>query len=419
VVIDPLAAGETRGPLRSLSYRGGQGSKAIASFQVQPAVAERIWFAKVGRHIDEVQKAIDASDKPVTFDLPGEVAFKVDWIKSTNRSRNVVALLQGSDPLLRDQVVVVGAHYDHLGLGDEGSALDGPGQVHPGADDNASGTAAVLEIAEAFATSSMRPKRSMMFAAFTGEERGLLGSEVLAAHPGTRKVVAMINLDMVGRLNNGALEIGGAPTSPQWEETVNAANAAGGANGDRLVLTFPKRVVGNSDHASFLKKDVPALFLFTGMHSDYHRVSDTWDKVNVDGLVKVARLAFRVARLVADRPAPLAFVAPSWTRGGASGSAHGSSVRLGVMPDYQAEGAGLRVSAVMPGGPGAAAGLLAGDVIESLGGKPVGDIEEYMEILSTFKPGDQTTLGVRRDGVERAVKVTFTPPPPSTVEENP
>ncbi|HEX3694736.1 MAG TPA: M28 family peptidase [Polyangia bacterium] len=415
-IVDPLAEGEKPGPIRSLAYHAGAVGKTTATFVLHPAAVERVWLSQLSRPSEQslaaIEKRIDENNRPDSFALPGQVSFNVQWKKSTVQSHNVVALLEGSDPTLRQQVVLVGAHYDHLGLGDEGSALDGPGQVHPGADDNASGTAAVLEIAEAFAGTTPRPKRSLLFAAFTGEERGLLGSAVLATHPGARKVVAMINLDMVGRMTDDALEIGGAPTSPDWEPAVNAANV------DKLKLTFPKRVVPNSDHASFLKKDVPALFLFTGMHGDYHRVSDTWDKVNADGLAKVARLAYRVARGVADRPAALAFVAPNWTRGGTMGAAHGTGVRLGVMPDYQNE-TGLRISAVLPGGAASAAGLLAGDVIESMGGRTVGDIEAYMEILSTFKPGDQTTVSVRRAGAARAVKVTFAAPPPSSVEDKP
>ncbi|HVR62297.1 MAG TPA: M20/M25/M40 family metallo-hydrolase [Polyangia bacterium] len=415
-IIDLEVGAETRGPLPALTYRAGQVGKSIASFQLSPAVVHRLWLSRLGRDFADIRQTIDETGRPVTFALPGVVSFDVQWIKSTVRSRNVLALLPGSDPALRDEVVIVGAHYDHLGLGDEGSALDGPGLIHPGADDNASGTAAVLEIAEAFARAPTRPRRSLLFAAFTGEERGLLGSEVLAASAGTRQhwtMRAMINLDMVGRLTDNGLEIGGAPTSPDWEATVKAANS------DGLKLNFPKRVVANSDHASFLRKNVPALFLFTGMHPDYHRVSDTWDKVNTDGLVKVARLAYRVARAVADRPAPLAFVAPSWTRGGtgAAGS-HGGGVRLGVMPDYQAE-SGLRISAVLPGGPAAAAGLAAGDVIETMGGQVVADIDAYMEILASFKPGDQTMLSVRRDGAERPVKVTFTPVPANPTEDKP
>jgi aminopeptidase YwaD len=405
-IVDLVNQGEKPAPLTSLSARGGGGSTAIASFHLHPSVVDRLWLAALGRDLASVRKTIDDSNRPLSFDLPGEVDFNVEWIKSTRRTRNVVALLEGSDPVLRHEAVLVGAHYDHLGLGDEGSALDGPGLVHPGADDNASGTAAVLEIAEAFAAAKVRPRRSLLFAAFTGEERGLLGSEVFAARPGARKLVAMINLDMVGRMTGNALEVGGAPTSPDWEATVSAANA------DQLKLTFPKRVVPNSDHASFLKRNVPALFLFTGMHADYHRIGDTWEKVNADGLVKVAQLAYRVAAVVADRPALLAFVAPSWTRGGgASGSNHGPTVRLGVMPDYQFD-RGLRISTVLPGGAGAAAGLAAGDVIERIGDKNVPDVEGYMDVLATFKPGDETVLHVRRDGALRDLKARFTAAPP-------
>jgi membrane-associated protease RseP (regulator of RpoE activity) len=210
----------------------------------------------------------------------------------------------------------------------------------------------------------------------------------------------MVNLDMVGRMHGDALEVGGAPTAPEWEAIVTAANQ------DRLALTFPRRVVPNSDHASFLGKQIPSLFLFTGLHADYHRASDTWDKINSDGIAKTARLARGIVVAVADRDQRLAFVAPQWTRTGAVGGTHGITVRLGVMPDYQSV-SGLRVSAVLGGGAGAEAGLKAGDVIENIGDKSVTDIDSYMEALAVFKVGDQTVLKIRRDGAPLELKVKF------------
>jgi aminopeptidase YwaD len=403
-IVDPPRAG-TEASAAPLSFIAEHGASGIATFHVRAPAIDRL-LAGSGRTVASLRAQIETQGKPASFELPGLADFAVEWTAPVARGRNVMAVLEGADPALRGEAVLVGAHYDHLGRGDEGSALDGR-SVHPGGDDNASGTAALLEIAESFAREAARPRRSIIFAAFTGEEKGLLGSAAAAAQPGKR-VVAMLNLDMVGRLRNDALEVGGTTTAPEWPGIVAAANT------ERLALAFPRRVVPNSDHASFLSRQVPALFLFTGMHEDYHRATDTWDKVNVDGLAKVARLAARVARLVADRPQTLAFAAPEWTRSASLGAAHGTAVRLGIVPDYgpgsQGGNAGLRVSDVLPGGPAALAGLTPGDVIESIGGKDVADIEGYMEALAPFKPGEEAPLRVRRGGTTREVKVRFAGP---------
>jgi C-terminal processing protease CtpA/Prc len=205
---------------------------------------------------------------------------------------------------------------------------------------------------------------------------------------------------MVGRMHDNAVEVGAASTASDWETIVNAANE------EKLALTFPQRVAPNSDHAPFLHKKIPSLFLFTGLHGDYHRASDTWDKINADGIAQTARLARRIVVEVANRDQRLAYVTPQWTRMGAVGGTHGITVRLGVMPDYQSE-SGLRVSAVMAGGAGAEAGLKAGDVIDKIGDKPVSDIESYMEAMALFKVGDQTVVQVRRGGATQMLKVKF------------
>ncbi|HET6279677.1 MAG TPA: M28 family peptidase [Polyangia bacterium] len=297
----------------------------IASFHLRADTVDRLLLTAGGRSVASLRKTIDETGTPASFELPATADFRVQWSRSRVRSRNVIAFIEGSDPALRDEVVAIGAHYDHLGLGDEGSSMDGAGSVHPGGDDNASGTAALLEIAEAFAgeaaratSEAARPRRSILFAAFTGEEKGMLGSTAVAVSS-RRKLVAMINLDMVGRMRNDALEVGGASTSAAWQPLVTQQNL------DRLVLSFPQQVVPNSDHAPFLIRGVPSLFLFTGLHGDYHRVSDTGDKVNADGVARVARLAFRLARAVANRDDRLVFVAPVWTGGGPAAGAQGSA----------------------------------------------------------------------------------------------
>jgi Zn-dependent M28 family amino/carboxypeptidase len=388
------------GEISSLAVGSVSGAGNIASFHLARAAAAQLLGGADADGLASLQRRIDDSGRPASFPAAASADFTVEWETPSIPGRNVVALLAGSDPVLRREAVLIGAHYDHLGRGDEGSALGPSGQVHPGADDNASGTAAVLEVAEALSAARVRPRRSLLFVAFTGEEKGLIGSLALAAQAGGRQVVAMLNLDMVGRMRAGALEVGGAPTAPEWEAIANAANQ------ERLVLSFPKRVVPNSDHAAFLGQQIPSLFLFTGLHADYHRASDTWDKINAEGIAQTARLAQRILVAVADRDQRLAFVAPQWTRSGAVGGTHGITVRLGVMPDYQST-TGLRVSAVLDGGAGAEAGLKAGDVIDRIGEKPVTDIDSYMEALAVFKVGQQTVVTVRRDGVSRELNVKF------------
>jgi aminopeptidase YwaD len=379
---------------------GAPGATNIASFHLSRAAADQVLAAAGVDSVEALQHRIDDSGRPDSFALPiaGELA--VEWQTPSIPARNVVAVLPGSDPTLRQEAVLIGAHYDHLGRGDEGSAFGAAGQIHPGADDNASGTAAMLEVAEALAGERIAPRRSILFVAFTGEERGLIGSLALAEQATRRHVVAMLNLDMVGRMRGGAVEVGGSTTAREWEAIARAAND------EKLALTFPRRVAPNSDHAPFLNKDIPSLFLFTGLHGDYHRASDTWDKVDADGIARTARLARRIVVAVANRDQRLAFVAPQWTRMGAVGGTHGITVRLGVMPDYQSEN-GLRVSAVMAGGAGSEAGLKAGDIIDRIGEKSVGDIESYMEAMALFKVGDETVVQVRRDGATQSLKVKF------------
>ncbi|HZL18724.1 MAG TPA: M20/M25/M40 family metallo-hydrolase, partial [Polyangia bacterium] len=255
--------------------------------------------------VAELAAASRADAKPWPS-LSAWVSFAVVWEPPSVKGRNVIALLPGSDPALTGEAVLVGAHYDHLGRGDEGGALDGAG-IHPGADDNASGTAAMLAVAAAMARAAPHPRRSILFVAFTGEEKGWAGSRVVADRP-PKRVVAMLNLDMVGRMKGNALEVNGTASSPQWRGIVEAANVAG----DRLTVGYPRGVPGGSDHQPFILKKVPALFFFTGLHCDYHRVGDTWNKINLEGLLEVARLTAAVARQVADRAQDLAFEMPAW-----------------------------------------------------------------------------------------------------------
>lgn len=285
---------------------------AIASFHLSAAALDRL-LAPRRTSVAELRAALTVGS-PAAHDLPlpGWATFAVVWAPPSVEGRNVVGLLPGADPRLAGEAIVVGAHYDHLGHGDEGGALDGP-RLHPGADDNASGIAALLAAAATLAGGGARPRRSILFVAFTGEEKGWAGSQVFASRP-PRTVVAMLNLDMVGRMRANALEVNGSATSPEWRAIVETVNRTTALSSDRLALSFPREVPEGSDHQPFILNRVPALFFFTGMHCDYHRGGDTWDKINAAGVIDVSRLASGVARAVADRRRALTFAAPAWTQ---------------------------------------------------------------------------------------------------------
>jgi aminopeptidase YwaD len=308
-------------------------------------------------------------------------------------TENVFAVLPGRDPALSNQYVVVGAHFDHLGTSTEGALdPDARSAVRRGADDNASGTAAVLELARLFAASPAR--RSIIFANFTGEEQGLLGSGYFVDHlpVAVDSVDAMLNFDMVGRLKNDRLIVYGVATAKEMLSLLDSANRVAplkvAAQGDGF---------GPSDHSSFYGKNIPVLHFFTDLHDDYHRASDTPDKINAEGEARVVGFAERVLRSIADRPERLSYVrvaAPV-----ATSSREGSDVYLGSIPDMAGGDApGLRLTGVRAGSPADAAGLKAGDVIVELGGKPVKDLYEYSDALFAHKPGETVAIVVLRDG---------------------
>ncbi len=315
---------------------------------------------------------------------------------------NVAAVLAGSDPAHRGQLVVIGAHYDHLGLGGFG-ALDadsGP-RVHNGADDNASGTAALLEIARQLAR--RRPARTIVFVAFSGEELGDLGSAYFVKHPlvgPIDSVCAMVNLDMVGRLRNGRLLALGAGTAKEFPALLDSLNAASGhfdlrASGDGW---------GPSDHASFFAAKRPVLHFFTDLHEDYHRASDDWEKINAAGLAHVAAFAGEVVWTLANRPAPLTFVDAPPPPPQATAGAQGYGAYLGTIPDMSESPGGVRITGVRAGSPAERAGLQAGDVITAIGAKTVANLYDMTDALRSHQAGDTVTIVAKRG--ETNVRVT-------------
>ncbi|HVZ55102.1 MAG TPA: M28 family peptidase [Chitinophagaceae bacterium] len=311
-----------------------------------------------------------------------------------------------------DRTIILGAHYDHLGYGEDGTSLLRTGEhlIHNGADDNASGTAALIELARGLKKSRLR-HNNYLFIAFSGEELGLLGSKYFTEHPtiDLAQVNCMINMDMVGRLSDSThvLTIGGYGTSPEWSALIHPAEA--GSQGPRgsaagLVVKIDSSGTGPSDHTSFYRHNIPVLFFFTGLHPDYHRPSDDADKINYPGEYQVIRYIQDLLAGVNRDPARLAFTP---TREAASGSEVRFQVTLGIMPDYSYSGSGVRCDGVTDGRPAQKAGLRTGDVIIQLGDYHVTSLENYMQALGRFHKGDKTTVTYLRGGQTLQGAVVF------------
>ena len=319
------------------------------------------------------------------------------------KTQNVAAIIPGRGPLAAEYVIV-GAHFDHLGRDSVGARDPEKGHVmHPGADDNGSGTAAVMEIARRIARHPTN--RSVIVANFTGEELGLLGSEQFANHlPVPKdKVQAMVNLDMVGRMKNDKLIVYGVMTAAEMKGIVDSANVA-----PKLAIAAVGDGEGPSDHAAFYHKDLPVLHLFTDLHDDYHTAADVAERINIDGLVRVADYTERVVRALADRPARLTFQRVQTAGANRPSERQGGGVYLGSIPDMgAADVKGMQLSGVRPGSPAEQGGLRAGDIIIRFGGKAIGNIYDYTDALGSFKPGDVVEVIVQRAGTEVTLKITL------------
>jgi hypothetical protein len=373
------------------------GNAGIPSVSMKRSLLEPL-LAGSGWTLRTIQDSIKARRSPVAFPLAGVTAtLTTDVEKVTTTTANVIGYLPGSDPALKDQVLVLGAHFDHLGMGGEGSGSLQPDTVaiHHGADDNASGTAGLLELAQAFASARSTLKRGLVFAFFSGEELGTLGSAYYVNNPPIplARTASMVNMDMVGRLSGRELTVYGTGTSPGW----NALLAKENADSSFTIKSVPDGF-GPSDHAQFYGKDVPVLFFFTGTHSDYHRPSDTWEKINYEGEERVVRYVYRVAEAIDVNPDRPAFARTTSSSPGQSGDTRGFRTTLAIIPDYNGGVDGMKISVVRPGGPAEKAGLKAGDVIVRMGEKKIVNIYDYMEMLGKLKGGDKVEIVVTRDG---------------------
>lgn len=399
-----------------LSQVGGA-SVSIPCIHLRSEVGNAILMAQ-GIVVEDLQKQINDTLKPRSFLLPGmTIRLQAGIEKIRKEARNIVAYLEGTSET--NEYVILGAHYDHLGIGKQGGSFDRSpeGKIHNGADDNASGTSALLALAHALSKASQRP-RSILFLAFSGEELGLLGSAHYVAHPTLplKDCYTMINLDMVGRLSpqNPEVEVTGVATGDRFKKDIESLNqrvsqvvsAHAENEGQTLHFKAAKGFAGNSDHASFYHAGVPVLFFFTGLHKDYHRPSDDSDKINYQGLSLVTQLvALQTLDFLKDPQRP---VYQKVKTQHASGSAsQGNRVRLGIMPQYGEEEGGLGVTDIIENTPASRAGIQGGDRIIQMGSQKIQNIYDFMDVLSKTKPGDKMEIHVLRQGETVVLQVEF------------
>jgi aminopeptidase YwaD len=365
---------------------------AIVSAAVTPRAADAL-LAPAGVDTGALAARIAARRAPASVAVGARARVQVTLERDERRTANVIGVLPGTDPALSAEAVVVGAHFDHLG--------QVSGLLYPGADDNASGTAVVVELARAFAAAG-GTARTLVFVLFSGEEIGLLGSGHYVRHPviPLDRTVAMVNLDMVGRLRDGRLYVGGTDSATSFHDAVT--DAARGSGVDLVMRGTP---YAPSDHVRFYDGGAPVLFFFTGMHDDYHRPGDTADKINAAGMAQVAAVAARLMTRLADGARPLYVKLDRPARRGGGGPP--GSAFFGIMADRDVEADGLRLAGVQPGSAAARAGVREGDVIIRFAGAAVNSFDEIRRAIAARRPGDRVDVVYLRNGEERAGSTTL------------
>jgi len=382
--------------LLKLSYDKSPATATIPVVQIKREFLDG-QLAPLHLRIEDLEKEISDNKKPKSMEWPITVTASVKLSKVRSTAYNVVGIIEGSDPELRRQSVIIGAHFDHLGTGGYGSGSRVPDTmaIHYGADDNASGVSGILLLAEYFSRPEHRPARTLVFVAFDAEEIGLIGSRFFAENPLTdlKNTYVMVNFDMIGRLKEtNTLSVGGTGTAVEFDSLLNQL-----ANRHPLALSRSPEGFGPSDHASFYAKNIPVLFISTGAHADYHTPRDNVAGINAEGMTTVLDFSADLITALAGSNEKLTF-----TEAGPSSRAshrYNFKVTLGIMPDMTSAGNdGLRVEAVRPGAPASGGGMLKGDIITAIDGNPVGNIYDYMGRLKNLNPGQIITVDVMRNG---------------------
>lgn len=375
----------------------------VPTFSCTREAVDKLLKASMGQTLAELEADIDQDLKPRSTELAGWTADGETLVEQKEIvARNVIGLFPGKGDLAKE-IVVVGAHYDHVGMGGAGSLAPGTIAVHNGADDNASGTTTMLEVAHRLSQNSATNRRTIVFMAFSGEERGLLGSAHYVRNPRfpLEDTVAMVNMDMVGRLSENYLTIFGTGTATEFDSLIDKLN-------EKYKFDLNKDPAGRgpSDHQSFFEKKIPVFHFFTGLHNDYHRPSDDFDKINLNGMVRITDMVTELVEILVTQETK-----PTFTdvRGVGNVNARPSKPRaiLGVQLKTEAVDGKWGIQQVVPDGAAAGAGLMAGDIVVSVAGKPIVERDDITKILSEKRPGDKVEVKIIRDGQEKAVEVTL------------
>ena len=354
----------------------------------------------------KIQNYMNTKLKPLSFNISGTIKAKINLSQITSRAANIVGLIKSGNREFRDEYIVIGAHFDHVGNGGHSSGSRKPETlaVHPGADDNASGTAGLLELAQKLASQKGRLKRSILLIGFDAEEKGLLGSKYFTENPSVdiRKIKAMINMDMIGRMKDSTFTVGGVGTSPVFENLVDSLSAY-----KNFKLNKTKPGFGPSDHAPFYSKDIPVLFFFSGFHDEYHTPEDTYKLINLKGQKQILDLVYDVVFNLSRSQKPPSF-SEAGPRSRSMTSEPSFKVTFGIVPNYSSSVVGLEIDQISNSeGPAAKAGIVSGDIIKSINGNKINDVYEYMERLRELKPGKEVPVEINRDGLKIKLSVNF------------
>jgi hypothetical protein len=399
IVVNGNLDGNEEDLLTRFGSVSGPENAGILFVQVKNAAAQA-WFAAAGKSLADVQNQINTSGNPESFAFPANLKISLNVnIESTRATvSNVLAYLPGKT----DEYIIIGAHYDHLGRGYFDSLAPAQaGQIHPGADDNASGTAGVLELARLLAPMKGKLQRGILFASFAGEELGLLGSADWVKEPTLPldKAVAMINMDMIGRIKDDKVYIGGVGTGASFKSLLETEQAK-----STFKIEYSAGGYSASDHTSFVAKKIPVLFFFSGLHADYHKPSDTWEKINAPSAARLLDFVDDIALQLDSAKERTAFVTVVEDHAGdhtttTSGGGGGYGPYFGSIPDFgQEEENGVKFSDVRPGSPAAKAGFKAGDVLVQFGAAPIKNLYDFTDALRRSKIGDEVEVKVLREG---------------------
>ena len=380
--------------LTRLVYDNTAGDAGLPVIVLSRAAAERLLTA-AGRTLSQIEQS-----SPDGKALASTANLSTDVVRSEVPAYNVIGMLEGSDPVLKKEYVVIGAHYDHLGRGGDGSGslAQRAGDIHYGADDNASGTAGVLELARVLSAQKPRPKRTIVFMAFGGEEEGLLGSNYYVNNPlvPLANTVAMINMDMIGRMKDRRLVVGGVGTATEWREII-------AADTEKLFqLTLNEDGFGPSDHSSFYIKQIPVLFFWTGTHNDYHKPTDTFEKINYEDEAGILRMVARIVKQMDAADKRLTYTTAKPNPAPRTG---GFRVYLGTIPNYADSSNGMLLDGVRDDSPAAKAGLKAGDRVVKIGKFEIKNVYDYTAALGEMKAGEEYVIEVVRGTEKLSLKL--------------